>query len=196
MAKRRKSVRRLRAARKAPPRRKLAPPVTDQKKQIAALKRELAEALERQTATSEVLQIISSTPGELKPVFEKMLESATRVCGAKFGVMVLFDGDLVRRVAGYNLPPASIAIQRSDTWRPRPQSTLGIVAGTKKAGHLNDLRKSGPYLRGSRRFVHCLISRGPGQLSPCRCSKKTNWLVQILSFAKRSSRSPTSTSRW
>ena len=148
MAKRRKSVRRLRAARKAPPRRKLAPPVTDQKKQIAALKRELAEALERQTATSEVLQIISSTPGELKPVFEKMLESATRVCGAKFGVMVLFDGDLVRRVAGYNLPPAWIAMQRPDTWRPHPQSTLGIVAGTKKVGHLNDLRKSGPYLEG------------------------------------------------
>jgi two-component system, NtrC family, sensor kinase len=150
MAKRGKSVRRLRPARKAPPRRKLAPPDADLKKQIAALKRELAEALERQTATSEVLQIISSTPGELKPVFEKMLESATRVCGAKFGVMVLFDGDgdLVRRVAGYNLPPAWIATQRTDTWRPHPESTLGIVAETKKVGHLNDLRKSGPYLEG------------------------------------------------
>jgi hypothetical protein len=96
MAKRGKSVRRLRPARKAPTRRKFAPPDVDLKKQIATLKRELAEALERQTVTSEVLQIISSTPGELKPVFEKMLESATHVCGAKFGVMVLFDRGLVR----------------------------------------------------------------------------------------------------
>ena len=148
MAKRRKSVRRLRAARKAPPRRKLAPPVTDQKKANCSTQARTGRSVERQTATSEVLQIISSTPGELKPVFEKMLESATRVCGAKFGVMVLFDGDLVRRVAGYNLPPAWIAMQRPDTWRPDPQSTLGIVAGTKKVGHLNDLRKSGPYLEG------------------------------------------------
>ena len=148
MAKRGKSVRRLRPARKAPTRRKFAPPDVDLKKQIATLKRELAEALERQTVTSEVLQIISSTPGELKPVFEKMLESATHVCGAKFGVMVLFDRGLVRRVAGYNLPPAWIATQRTDTWRPHPQSTLGIVAETKKVGHLNDLRKSGPYLEG------------------------------------------------
>ena len=148
MAKRGELVRRLRPARKAPTRRKFSPPDVDLKKQIAALKRELAEALERQTAMSEVLQIISGTPGELKPVFEKMLESATHVCGAEFGVMVLFDGGLVRRVAGYNLPPAWIATQRTDTWRPHPESTLGIVAETKKVGHLNDLRKSGPYLEG------------------------------------------------
>ena len=106
MVKRGKSVRRLPAARKTPTRRKRAPADVDLKKENATLRRELAEALERQTATSEVLQVISSTPGELEPVFKSMLENATRVCGAKFGTMNLLEGDIVRRVASYNVPPA------------------------------------------------------------------------------------------
>ena len=108
----------------------------------------LTELLEQQTATSEVLETISSSPGELEPVFQRMLENATRVCGAKFGSMVLFDGDLVQRVAGYNLPPAWTAVQQIDTWRPHPESTLGIAVGTKQVAHLNDLRTSRPYLEG------------------------------------------------
>jgi two-component system NtrC family sensor kinase len=148
MAKREQAVRRSPTRSKVPTKPKRALADVDLKKQIATLKRELAEALERQTATSEVLQVISSTPGELEPVFRKMLENATRVCGAKFGNMVLFDGDLVRRVADYNLPPAWTAMQRIDRWRPHPESSLGIVVGTKKVAHLNDLRKSRPYLEG------------------------------------------------
>jgi GAF domain-containing protein len=124
------------------------PADVDLKKENAALRRELTEALERQTATSEVLQVISSTPGNLEPVFQKMLENATRVCGAKFGNMVLFEGQVARRVAHYNLPPAWIAKQQVGTWRPHPESTLGIVLGTKQVAHLNDLRKSVAYIEG------------------------------------------------
>ena len=84
---------------------KRAPADVDLKKENATLRRELAEALERQTATSEVLQVISSTPGDLEPVFQSMLENATRVCGAKFGSMLMLEGDIVRRAAVYNMPP-------------------------------------------------------------------------------------------
>src|SRR5258707_3649319 len=74
--------------------------------EVQARTRDLTESLEQQTATSEVLQVISASPGELEPVFQKMLENATRVCGAKFGSMLMLEGDVVRQVALYNVAPA------------------------------------------------------------------------------------------
>jgi hypothetical protein len=66
----------------------------------------LRQSLEQQTATSEVLRVISSSPGELKPVFQTMLENAVRVCGAKFGVLYLSEGNGFRTVAMHDVPPA------------------------------------------------------------------------------------------
>ena len=66
--------------------------------------RELTESLEQQTATSEVLRVISSSPGELEPVFEAMLQNAARLCEAKFGTLYLCEGDALRIVAAYNVP--------------------------------------------------------------------------------------------
>ena len=67
--------------------------------------RELTESLEQQTATSEVLQVISSSPGDLEPVFATMLENAVRICEASFGTMLLREGERLRRGAMYNAPP-------------------------------------------------------------------------------------------
>jgi GAF domain-containing protein len=66
---------------------------------------DLTESLEQQTATSQVLSIISSSPAELEPVFQAILANATRLCGAKFGTLNLYDGEVFRNVASYNVPP-------------------------------------------------------------------------------------------
>ena len=76
------------------------------KKQLEARTRELAEALEQQTATSEVLRVISSSPGELEPVFQAMLANAVRICEARFGNLYLHERGALRFVAGHNLPRA------------------------------------------------------------------------------------------
>src|SRR5262245_21611147 len=79
---------------------------------LAAKTRELEEALRQQAATSEVLRVISSSAGELQPVFETMLEQATRVCKAKFGTLVLFEGGIRFRTAATHGVPRALAEAR------------------------------------------------------------------------------------
>jgi len=82
--------------------------------EVQARTRELSEALEQQTATSEVLGVISSSPGELKPVFETMLENATRICGAQFGNLFLREGDAFRAVAVHGPPTTYVEWYRRE----------------------------------------------------------------------------------
>jgi hypothetical protein len=81
------------------------------KKQLEERTRELAEAREQQTATSEVLGVISSLPGELAPVFDAMLANAVRLCEASFGNLLLYEDDVFRHVALHNAPAAWAAVQ-------------------------------------------------------------------------------------
>src|SRR5450756_216463 len=109
---------------------------------------DLSEALEQQTATSEVLSVISSSPGELQPVFDTMLAKATELCEASYGVMWLRDGDAFSTAALHGALPAAYLEQlRSGTqFRPGPDVALARVAQTRKPIQIADMRESRGYL--------------------------------------------------
>jgi GAF domain-containing protein len=114
---------------------------TVQEPETARLARERDEALEREKAAAEVLRVISSSPGEVKPVFQAILNNAVRICDAKFGVLSIYEGDLLRGVAMYNLPPAyarSVAARTGPGFRPHAKSTLGRLISTKRVVHTFD----------------------------------------------------------
>ena len=121
----------------------------DLQEQLDRAKRERDEALEQQTATSEVLKVISSSPGELAPVFDAMLVNATRICGAKFGTMFLVEGDGFRSVANQGLPQAHAEErQREPLIHPVPADPLSRLARTKQIVHIADLREEAAYIEG------------------------------------------------
>jgi GAF domain-containing protein len=126
--------------------------------ELAETRKALAEALEQQTATSEVLRIISSSPGELEPVFQAMLGNAVRICEAKFGTLYLCEGDGLRAVAMHNAPPA-YAEARAAVVRPPPDSSLGRAAKTKQAAQVSDVTKLPGYIAGDP-FVVSAVERG------------------------------------
>src|SRR5262249_51715964 len=110
---------------------------------------ELRESLEQQTATSEVLGTISSSPGELEPVFEAMLANAARLCVANYGTLWLCEDDAFRAVALHGpLPTAFAERLRSGERRPSPMTGLGRVLKTREPVHLHDLCAEQSYLDG------------------------------------------------
>jgi len=109
----------------------------------ARLLNELRESLQQQTATSEVLQVISSSPGELTPVFNAMLENACRICDAKFGTMFRFDGDAFYPVAELNTPPAiTDFLRQRGRFLPAAGNALDKVWKSKETLHTVDDTKS------------------------------------------------------
>ena len=112
----------------------------------ARLTRERDEALEQQTAASEVLQVISSSPGDLQPVFRAILENATRICEAKFGNLWLREGDNFRIAATHGAPPAYRQFfDREPVVSPDPRSGLGVILRTKRPIHIVDIKSSPTY---------------------------------------------------
>jgi GAF domain-containing protein len=100
---------------------------------------ELRESLEQQTASSEVLKVISKSPGELTPVFQAMLENATRLCEAHFGAIVRFDGKLFHFIAELNTPPKlSEFLRERGSFTPQPGSVLEQVIQTKAVAQIED----------------------------------------------------------
>ena len=103
------------------------------------------EALEQQTATSEVLQVISSSPGDLEPVFATMLEKAVRICDASFGNIYRWDGEALHLLATQNTPPAFAEALTRSPWRPHPKNIIGRMLTTKKITHIADAAASEAY---------------------------------------------------
>src|SRR5262245_27844741 len=110
---------------------------------------ELRESLQQQTATSEVLGVISSSPGELEPVFQAMLANAVRICEAKFGTLELYEDGAFRNVALHNVPQSYVAARGDAVIRPDPRGNLGRIVKTKEVVHTEDLRAIPPYLEGN-----------------------------------------------
>ena len=106
---------------------------------------ELRESLDQQTATSEVLRVISSSPGELEPVFRAMLANATRICDAQFGNLLLFDGKNMRVVALHNAAPELVAMRQRDPIVQLEKSILGPLVRTKRLVHVADISAEQSY---------------------------------------------------
>jgi hypothetical protein len=116
-----------------------------QEAKTAQLARELKEALDQQRATSDVLRIISSSPGDLKPVFEVMLRNATRLCEAKFGLLYLYEEGRLRFGAAHDVPPAFAEARGKEPFTPSPDGTTGRVVATKQAAQVADLAATQSY---------------------------------------------------
>jgi class 3 adenylate cyclase len=116
----------------------------DPNERIALLEHRLNESLEQQTATSEVLKVISSSPGELGPVFQAILENATRICEAKFGQIFQFDGESFERTADVGTPPVFAEfLKRQGRFKPLQGSHLDRVMRTKQVSHTGDYAAEG-----------------------------------------------------
>ena len=117
------------------------PSVAELQDQVSALTRELAQAREQQTATSEVLRVISSSPGDLGPLFATMLENAVRVCDAAFGNIYRWDGDALNLAAAHNTPPAFAEARKRS-----PGTITGRSATTKTVVHIADMAAEPDYV--------------------------------------------------
>ena len=116
--------------------------------------RELSESLEQQTATSEVLKVISGSPGELGPVFQAMLENAVRLCSAKFGVLALSEGDAFRAVALHGAPRAYAEVRRREpVMRFGPGTATSRVTKTKQPVQVADIRAEPAYANDPQRLA-------------------------------------------
>jgi GAF domain-containing protein len=152
---------------------------------VQARTRELSESLEQQTATSEVLSVISSSPGELEPVFQAMLEKATRICGANFGDLYLRDRDAFRMVATHDSPPAYAAARRRDALlRPPPDAPLGLVGLTKRVAQIADITTIPSYVEGHP-FVVVGVELGGYRTVLAVPMLKENELVGVITFARQ-----------
>ena len=155
--------------------------VAELQKQLERQVRELDEAREQQTATSEVLHVISSSPGELELVFKSMLENATRICEAKFGGIYRFDDNALRLVAT-NAPPA---LRRNfEPFRPGLKHFFAPVIASKAPVHLADLAAEQGYVDRHPAYV-AAVEIGGLRTSLLIPMLKENELIGLVAVARQ-----------
>ncbi|HKH00585.1 MAG TPA: GAF domain-containing protein [Bradyrhizobium sp.] len=114
--------------------------------EVQARTRDLTETLQQQTATADVLKVISASPGELEPVFQAMLENAVRLCDAKFAMLFLYEENQFRAVGKWNIPPAYGEFLKKNTILADPKVPLGRVAATKQSVQVEDVLLDQSYI--------------------------------------------------
>jgi two-component system, NtrC family, sensor kinase len=122
------------------------PPAVQANKKIELLERRLNEALEQQAATSEVLKVISSSAGELQPVFQAMLQNATRICEAHIGLLFRYEDGAFTAVSLLGVTPAYAEYLNRGPIRPGPGTGLGRVASTRQTIHIVDTQAESAYV--------------------------------------------------
>ena len=158
---------------------------------------ELRESLQQQTATADVLKVISSSPGDMKPVFEAMLTNALRICEAKFGHLLLYDGERFRAAHLHDVPAAYREYwQKHGPIRPGPNTGLGRIIRDQQMFHIPDLKAEAAYAARDSCASLPSSKQERARLSECRCSRRTNSLAPSSSTARRCVRSPRNKSNW
>ena len=155
-------------------------------RELAEAREHLTEALEQQTATSEVLQVISSFPGDLEPMFQSMLEKATRICDAQFGNLYLCEGDAFRIVAMHGAAPAyAEARKHNPLVRPPPDSALGRVAITKQLAHIADIKTTRSYIERDPFLIRGVDLGGYRTIVAVPMLKNSELIGAILIFRQK-----------
>jgi two-component system NtrC family sensor kinase len=156
-----------------------------QTRELAETRKALAESLEQQTATSEVLRVISSSPGDLQPVFEAMLANATRLCEAGFGTLFLREGDAFRGVATHGVPDAYAEWYRLEPLvklRDHPHAPIALLARSRTVVHIADLKAEKGYLEHDARVVAIVESAGARTLLAVPMVKEEDLIGAIVIY--------------
>jgi GAF domain-containing protein len=148
----------------------------------ARLLTETREALDQQTATAEVLQVINSSPGDLAPVFDAMLEKALHMCVAAYGSMHAWDGEAFPIVALRGVPPALVEVFRErELFKPTPGNVAERIAAGETVIRATDLREEPHYLAGARP-ARAIVELGAGRSYACIALRKDNALLGALTM--------------